>query len=158
MCARCRQSILRWSKLRTGYPSGSDAQSPPGQKDHGQSRPPATWPSLRAERWSAEARPEGVELGRRDSPALRSAPAHGVGSSAPAALKAAPRPTSLASLCSAQARSSFLVSRRRVQACGSVAIAAAAAAAAAAVPRHDERLQQRGARGALHPRVPSLPQ
>ena len=158
MCARCRQSIPRWSKLRTGYPPGSDAQSPPGQKDHGQSRPPATWPSLRAERRSAEARPEGVELGRPDSPALRSAPAHGVGSSAPAALKAAPRPASRASLCSAQARSSFLVNRRRVRACGSVAIAAAAAAAAAAGLWRDERLQQRGARGALHPRVPSLPQ
>ena len=153
MCARCQQSILRWSKLRTGYPPRSEAQSPPGQKDHGQSRPPATWPSLRAERRSAEARPEGVELGCRDSPALRSAPALGVGASAPAALKAAPRPARRASLRSAQARSSLLVSRRRVRVCGSVAVAAAAAGL-----RHDERLQQRGARGALHPRVPSLPQ
>lgn len=56
-------------------------------------------------------------------------------------VKAAPRPARRASLRSAQARSSLLVSRRRVRVCGSVAVAAAAAGL-----RHDEQLQQRGAR------------
>ena len=51
-----------------------------------------------------------------------------------------------ASLHSAQARSSLLVIRCCVRTCGSAAVAASAAGL-----RQDERLQQRGVHGALHP-------
>lgn len=62
------------------------AQSPPAGTERSHVAKPG------APEQSAEARPEGAGLGRKDSRAPRSAPARGVGSPAPSKLKAAPRP------------------------------------------------------------------
>lgn len=163
LCARwrtARRSIPGWCKLRTcaftvlcQRPTALGAVAEHMVRH---SSPPATWPSLGARGLSREAGP-----GRRGWGERTRGPGgvrlRAVGRArAGWPLKAVPRPACRASLRGAQARRFLLVSRSRVRASGSVA--AAAAAAAPASHRHHERLQQRGARRALHPRVPSLPQ